>query len=66
MGASEDKLIKSFSLVSESIYEVTDKFPMIKSDDLDSAIIKSTIEYAIDVSQIKDFLIQDKSLGQLI
>ncbi|MDB0010183.1 PD-(D/E)XK motif protein [Gammaproteobacteria bacterium] len=64
-GAPNGKLTKKFSLVSEAIYEVTEAFPMISSDDIAEAIIKSTIEYAIDVSQIKDFLI-DKTLGEVI
>ena len=38
---------------------------MINSDDIGDAIIKNSIEYAIDVSQIKNFLI-DKSLGEAI
>jgi len=63
--ASNGKLIKKFSLVSEAVYEITDTFPMINSDDIGDAIIKNSIEYAIDVSQIKNFLI-DKSLGEAI
>jgi len=65
VGASSEKLVKKFHLVSESLYEITKGFPMIHAGDLDPPIIKNTIEYAIDVSQIKDFLL-DISLAEAI
>ena len=63
--ATELQLDKKFSVIKESVFNITDKFPMIRSNDLDPAIIKTSVKYDLDIQQLEKFK-SNKTLGEVL
>ncbi|MDB9813350.1 PD-(D/E)XK motif protein [Gammaproteobacteria bacterium] len=62
--ATDLQLTEKFKVELETVFNVTDDFPRIRSQDLHSSILQD-IEYKIDVSDLDNFIIQ-KPLSDII
>ena len=63
--ATELQSNKKFNVVKETIFSITDDFPMIRYESLDRGIIKTSVKYDLDVQQLEEF-ISNNTLGEII
>lgn len=63
--ATELQLNETFKVDSETVFEVNESFPMIKSRDLDKSIVEESISYQLDVTLLDEFKLT-QSLTEVI
>ena len=63
--ATDQQLEEAFNIEAETVFEVCDGFPMIKSRDLDQSIVEESISYQLDVSLLDEFKLS-QSLTEVI
>jgi hypothetical protein len=63
--ATELQLEETFKVDSETVFEVNESFPMIKSRDLDKSIVEESISYQLDVTLLDEFKLT-QSLTEVI
>jgi hypothetical protein len=63
--ATELQLEETFKVDAETVFEVNESFPMLKSRDIDQSIVQDSISYQLDVTLLDEFKLA-QSLTEVI
>ena len=63
--ATELQLEETFKVDAETVFEVNEGFPMLKSRDIDQSIVQDSISYQLDVTLLDEFKLA-QSLTEVI